>query len=35
MELVMVERSEEEYRRSACEDVKCDWKSLCAICDIE
>jgi hypothetical protein len=25
----------QEYRRSACEDVKCDERSLCATCDSE
>jgi hypothetical protein len=28
-------RSTEEYKRSACEDAKCDLKVLCAICDSE
>jgi hypothetical protein len=28
-------RSTEEYRRSACEDVKCDWKSLCDVMVID
>jgi hypothetical protein len=34
LEIVAAEarkRSTEEYRRSACEDVKCDWKILCVI----
>jgi hypothetical protein len=32
---LVVERSTEEYRRSASEYVKCDWKILCVISDSE